>query len=273
MDAVTSLSCSLYVRRVITTYQQEFVDALRRSIRLQNPDVEKDKAYKYTDDDLWEILELVTPIHDAEYTVLTVPNNERFLVLLLAKRELFYRLATATAPLYPLEAEGASLRKDVRFDHYIKLIKLVEDSYNASYAGFFGTGETGNLQAFDVTIEGRYNTLRNYNMANRPVIALTLSTITATTVNLDWTKFSVKRGFFYCYKVFIDTEPLFDEYVEEPFLQSGLSAKFMSFDINKMKFRVTDLEPETPYYIAVLAFDRNGLYGYDQQQFTTLPVS
>lgn len=262
-----------------TEEQQKKIDYFRASVRLQAPDVETDVAYKFSDDDLWAILSTVTPTHIATATIETLPDSEFNFVLMLAKKEIYYRLATTTAPFYPLSAEGASLQKNVRFDHYIALVEQVMKDYEtmmdiANGGGSSGDdgedlGTGGEVRSYEQMLQGYHYTCRNYNLADRPTVELTLGTPTETSVTLDWTKFD--RGLFSSYSIYLSETPVIDEYVENIFV-SDIPAKFFTVDIHRLKYRIDGLDPEKLYFVCVVARDRNGLFGFAQQSFTTAAV-
>jgi hypothetical protein len=258
----------------ITQEQLEKVNYLRASVRLQSPDTETDPVYKFSDDELFSIFSVVTPTHNPNYTFDSLPENEFNFVVLLAKKELYYRLATSTAPFYPLSAEGASLQKNVRFDHYMSLLKQVTDEY-AKMVQLWKDSEFGTIQTYDTVSQARYFSRRAFNLATKPTVELSISGITATSVNLDWTKYSVPNGLFAHYTISVEKTPLIDEYAEYRRRTNASPYIFFS-DIHRLKYRVGDifkLEPDTDYFISVVTEDRNGLYGYSEKQIRTLPIS
>jgi hypothetical protein len=248
-----------------TTAQQAFIDMLRLSVKLQDPTVETDPAYQYEDDELWDILVICCSNFKSEYTPDTLPDEDKYLVLLMSKKEIWFRLASSMAPYYPIKSDDGSLEQNVRFDHYIKLVQETSKEYVTLIAGG-GTG--GVAQAYDVLCKNYHYSLREYNLANKPLVTLTLSGATATTINCDWTKFSVKAGLFLCYKIFYSTSAIVDEYAEEV-IPANLTGYLIN-DIHRLKYKITGLTPGTTYHIAVLSVDRNGLYGYSEKTLATL---
>lgn len=247
----------------------QIVVKLRNSVRLQDPDIEQDPAYTYTDEDLEEILNLTAPIYTGDLDIESLPENELIFPILLARREIYFRLATSNAPYYPIEADGAKLQKNYRFDHYMKLIKLTLEEYQylMSSGGIGG----GVLNSFDVTIPSRHISFRNYQLSELPIVTLTVSGITTTTANLDWTQPSLKRAMFREFRIYLGTSALIDEYVERPL--DNLTPVYTTYDFHQTKYRLTGLTPYTNYYAVVVSYDANGLFGYDQQAFRTLALS
>lgn len=243
----------------------KLVAYLRDSLRLQSPDIETDPAYKFTDAQLSEILERAIPAHDANYTLSNFPQNEENFLVLLAKKELYYRLATSTAPLYPLSAEGAELRKDVRFDHYMSLIRRVEIEYSSEWNKFDSSRE---VESHNVFLDRNHLTVYNYENANKPKVTLTAVNVRDTSIDLAWDKFEVERGKFYSYTLYIGTSPIYDDFTEE--ISSDAVKEVTIFDIHRTKHRISYLLPNTTYYVAVVSQDLNKLQGVCQITVTTL---
>jgi hypothetical protein len=253
----------------LTQNEQKYVDYLRKSLRLQAPDVETDPAYVFSDEDLLQILDFVTPSHNSEFTTDTLPVSEANLVMLLAKKEVYYRLATSTAPFYPLSAEGASLQKNVRFDHYMALIKQVTEDYESLTGGGSGGGDTGGLvETYESTVFGKAYVRRNYNFAETPKIELTLSGITDKSVNLEWTKAGRKFG---AYSIYLAKERIIDEYALNPIKSNSPTALYT--DIHRTRARIDNLLPDTEYFIVVKVSLTNGMSNHAELQFRTQPAS
>lgn len=245
--------------------KQSTVDYLRKSLLLKDPTIETDEAYKFTDEDLWEIIQLVIPNHNPSYTVDNYPDNETYFAILLAKKEIYYRLATSSAPFYPLEAEGASLRKDYRFKHYMTLIRRVEIEYEQMWDKF---ERNIPIKIGDIIIKSKHFTERNYNLADKPQIELTVDNIRDTSIDISWTKFDASKGMFSRYVVFVSTSPIYDEYEDE--ISSEANKIALITDIHRTKFRIKDLNPNSTYHIAVVTEDLNKLQGFSEKEATTL---
>lgn len=259
----------------ITEEQLKKVKYLRESVRLQSPDtVNLDPDYKFTDEELYSILETVTPAHNPGYTLGDLPSNQFYFVILLAKKEIFYRLASTTAPFYPLSAEGAKLEKNVRFDHYLALIKVIMEEYEAmkelSSEGDAG-GSGGTIQTYQASLLGQGKTYygRYVTLTEEPFVELELSGITQTSVNVDWTKYDVTIDTnFLRYSVFISTTPVYDEYSVKP-IDPALKSNYSIEDVRRTKIRISDLIPDTEYFVLVRTENKFGISGYAQKSFRT----
>ena len=129
---------------------QSRVDYFRKSVRLDSKATESDPEYDYSDSDLLSILEY-SSLSLWGISVEDIPPSNFPIVLLKSKLEVYMRLATTTAPFYEISAEGASLKKNMRFDHYDKLIKRTQDEYDKMYEREFGKGSNGDEGNYGVT--------------------------------------------------------------------------------------------------------------------------
>lgn len=244
---------------------ERMVSYLRMALALKDPSTETDPAFRFTDDELLDILGLVTPVHNPEYTLETLPENEKYFAMLLARKEIYFRLATASAPFYPIKAEGAELRKDVRFSHYMTLVNQVNTEYDIAWEQF-DTNRT--IEYGDVLLLSKHFTSGNYEKATKPTVALTINNVGHETVEISWTKFLVPSGMFSSYDIYVSTLPIYDEYMEE---LSDRATKVISLtDIHRLKYRISNLLPNHNYYVAVVSLDMNGLKGISEKTVSTL---
>ena len=66
-------------------------------------------------------------------------------------------------------------------------------------------------------------------------------------------------------------EPIYDEYAETK-LRDGLDiTKFDFYDIKRLKYRLTDLEADTSYYIVIVFYSRDGSFTASEITGKTLP--
>lgn len=242
----------------------KLVKYLRSSLALNYPEIVRDDAYKFTNEELADVLEMMIPVQNPSYTKETFPKEEEYFLILLAKKEIYYRLATAMAPLYPLSAEGAELRKDYRFEHYMSLIRRVEIEYAQMWEKFENSQP---LEVGDLFIERNHFSNRNYENAVRPTVELKVHTVRSNSVDISWTKFDVPRGKFLEYNIYVSKSPIYDEFIES--IDKGAKKIARILDIHRTKYRIDSLEPNTEYYIAVTSEDANTLTGVSEQKILT----
>ena len=241
------------------------VPKLRASLKLQSPEVETDEAYKFEDAELGDILTELAPAHNDQYTIENFPVKETYFLMLLAKKEVYFRLATSSAPFYPIKAEGAELRKDVRFEHYMTLVRAVSADYDKNLEKFSNNQE---IEAGEVLIQSRHQSKRNYRLGVVPEVALLAITTRNTSVDIGWTKFIVQAGRFYKYDVYVHTDHVYDEFEDKIAETATLVATIR--DIHRLKYRLTNLIPNTHYVIAVISWDTNMLKGIAEVEIDTL---
>jgi hypothetical protein len=245
----------------------ELVPYLRKSLALQDPSIETDEAYKFTDDELYDVIVMNITEHNSEYTELNFPDNEINFLILLSKREIYFRLASSSAPFYPLQAEGAELRKDYRFEHYMSLIRLIDSEYESLFERF-QTDQP--VKAGDVLIASKHYTRKTYNLMSAPLVKLESVAVRDTSVDLQWLKFSTIGGMFYKYEIYVSKSEIYDEF--EAQIDVGATKVVDILDIHRTKYRIKNLEPSTVYYALVVSNDTNGIKGYSQITFTTEPT-
>lgn len=252
---------------------------LRRTLALDDPNIEDDEAYKFSENDLWEILKYACSAHNPAFTFDNFPENQFQFAILLARREVYYTLAGASAPYYPLEAEGAKLRKDVRFDHYEKLIRLVTNQYELAvkhYNSVGGTiltsvpGEDGISSVGDLILRDYHYTQRNIDLFIKPKVALKVTKYyiqpNKVILELEWDKFKTSGGIFKSYTLMYAVNPVYDRFTNE--ISKDAINAYSSNDIHRNLFRLV-LEDEyiedlNNTFIGVASKDINGLNGYEE---------
>lgn len=252
---------------------EQIISFLRQSVFVQDPSgaTAQDKQYlSMTDEDLILYLNVAmsrnfSDIPSLEY----LPEEDLYPVILLAKKELYYTLAVKEAPLYDMGADNNNyLKRSQRFDHYMALLKQANDEYD-DWLENGGEGALGTVTTYYVTLSDRYNTRYNYENGKVPKVTLYAGTITDTSIELWWNVKNISR--FYRYKVYFSDKPIIDLYKTEKKYHVSESATLIAEikDIHQTKVRLTDLNPETSYYVAVQVITMAGLTGYAQLNFTT----
>lgn len=254
-----------------TNSQLKRIEYFKKSVRLDNPKTAHDPAYQFSNEDLWAILEYSAPIHRG-LSIDETPDSEFYMVLLLAKREIYYRLATTTAPFFRIEADDSRIEKNMRFDHYMKLVETVTKEYDKTYETKYGEdGEFGGgtIQVYNAKLySNRY--LQRYNQLDESSpVNLTVSAVTDKSFNLDWDKFTSTHGAdFVSYEVYVSEDMIYDEYAYE---DKPITVKplYVIETIRKTKVRVDNLKPNTNYYVLVNRKSRLGNHSFEQILVTT----
>lgn len=248
----------------------QMIKYLRLSVNIQDPGTEQDSVYlSMTDEDILLFLNVVMTRDFADIpSIDLLPAEDDYAVILLAKKELYYTLAVKDAPLYDIGADNNNyLKRSQRFDHYLKLIQQTDDEYQ-DYLDNGGAG--GNtLTSFDVLLSDRYATRRNYEKGVIPTPLLYVVDKTSSTVDIKW-KVSLDR--FFRYRVYVSTSPIVDMFVYPNHISEDVEMVAEIKDVHQTQCRLSGLEPETTYYIAVSATEMSSLTGYAQVSVVTSPI-
>lgn len=237
----------------------ELVRYLRLNINIQNADVKDTTYLSMTDEDIELYLSVVLTRDFPEVPSLDlIPHEDIYPVVLLAKKELYFTLASVDAPLIDLIADNNNqIKRGQRFEHYMKLIAAVDEEYN-QYNEDGGSGTRNTLTSYDVLISDRYATRRNYEKGFVPTLSLHIADVTDTTIELSW---SVKLSHFEKYEVYISEEQIYDEYSISNTVSSEAKLVAKILNVHQNKCRIEGLIPNTVYHIMVSATDKSSLVG------------
>ena len=137
------------------------------------------------------------------------------------------RLATNFAPDWDVETQYTKLLQSGRFDHYIKLVAVVQnDIKNLEKDEKYLIPKVG-----DMIITARDGYVRNYNLALAQSPVLSVTNITATSADFSWNEFDVKNGKFNGYYLLVNPAEFYDPFVDGA-----------RIPINKAKFITRKLE-------------------------------
>lgn len=249
---------------------EQIISYMRLSVRIQNPEgAENDSKYlSMSDDDILLYLNVaLTRDFPTVPSLDTLPNADIYPLTLLAKKDLYYTLATIEAPLYDLGADNNNyLKRSQRFDHYMKLIVQTDKEYQDYLENGGAGGNT--LSAYNVILPSRYNTRYNRENGATPCPILYVQEVGKDFVEVSW---QVKMSRFYMYRVYISENQIVDMYVVGNHVLSDSSLVTTIRDIHQTKCRIEGLIPDTEYHVAVAAVEMSSLTGYSESVFKTLP--
>ena len=258
----------------------QIIQFLRLNVNVQNPDGSEgvDSAYlSMTDEDILLYLNVVLTRDFADIPSLEyLPAQNVYPLVLLAKKELYYALAVASANEYDLGADNNNyLKRDQRFQHYMALVKQADQEYQdyldngGGLSADDGSGAGPNtLTSFDVLLGNRYYTKRYYEKGVVPAPVLYVDEVTANTVEFHWK--DRLRHFAWC-NVYCSTSPNIDQYKDgqSKIVDKSQLVKHIT-DARQVALRIEGLSPETTYYLAVELVDMSGLMGYAEVTFDTV---
>lgn len=247
----------------------QMVSYLRHNVSIQDPEgVVQDSAYlSMTDEDIILYMNVALTRNFPSVPSLDyLPAEYVYPVILLSKKELYFSLASKEAPLFDIGADNNNyLKRDQRFQHYMKLVKQAEDEYK-DYMENGGAG-ANTLTSFDVLLSNRYATTRNYEKGAVPALALYIGLITDNSVEISW---AVKMSRFQEYRVYVSEFPIVDLCDIHNHIAEGAKKVAVIKDVHQTACRIEGLTSGTTYYVAVAAVEKSSLIGYGQESFTTV---
>ena len=233
----------------------------------------EDLAYAAMSDEELELYLKVVATRDfSEYPLDKIPEEAVYPITLIARRDLYFHLATCAAPLYNLSADGASLSRTQRFEHYMMLIKQLDDElYDWEINGGGTSGTNGTLTSYQVHLADRYYTQYNKRTSALPAVVLYLDNIGSDYVEISWNpKYHTTN--FQSYKVYCSNDgDVFDDYKTTNQAKISSTAVLVGHikNIWQKSYRIRGLNPETQYSVGVIVTANGGRKGYDLDTFTT----
>lgn len=246
--------------------KEQLIDFLRKSVSIQQADVEDTEYLKMTDEELENFMLIVLTRDFPEYNSLDRLSNDCIYPLVtLSKIELYYALAVKEAPEVDLGADGAYLKQSDRFSHYMELIQQLAKEYQ-DYLDNGGAGN-GTLNTYNVILPSRYNTRYNYEKGIVPAPFLYIDNFGSDFVTCSW---KVRTSRFSSYKVLLSLTSILDTYNNEKVLNVEESITFIDIkDVHTSKCTFRNLNSNTTYFITLVVEEMSGLKGYVEEEFTT----
>ena len=104
------------------------IQYLRDACFSDDPDIALDTEYvSLTDKQLEDILRV--SVSRLKTSIDNLSEGSLYPLVLLSKREIYYRLAVKESPLYDIESDTGKLKRGSRFDHYYKLIMQINNEF------------------------------------------------------------------------------------------------------------------------------------------------
>lgn len=257
----------------------DLVDTLRTEVSITNSQagLEDKGLLDLTDEQLVTMIKIGASKLYPEMTDFNDISDEEgaeYPLMLLAKVELFIMLATLKADLVDMNADNANrLNLSQRFAHYKDLADAAQKAFDKwSDDAEAGGGTGGVVTSYNVILDTRHFTERNYNEQKLPQVTLKIRNVTADSAEVSW---SVKyMSHFGAFKVYLGTSPCIDMYRNGAYLNDKVTenAKCIRSTLNfrDNSVRLQNLDAETTYYVAVASIEQNQLFGYKEKAFTTL---
>lgn len=250
----------------------DLVHFLRESVNVQPIDEVTDPAYlAMTDEDIELFIKVgITRAYPDVTSISDLPDGSEYPILLLAKIELYTKLAVMKAEKVNLSGDGASISLDQRFQHYMSLVQETKQQYD-SWLEHEGEGK---VDSYNVLLSNRHYSKRNYENQVTPKVRVSIDNITTDSVEFSWHISNTSH--FGSYKVFASDSPIVDLYRDgcgyNSVVREGSTLVFATIDIRNNHHRLSNLKPDSRYFISVFSVERNQVFGYSEVNFKTLPL-
>ena len=260
----------------------ELVTLVRSSVNIQVPvtnengeivTIEDDGYLTMTDDDIKLFIKLgVTRAFPDVEDLDDLPDGSEFAIVLLAKIELYTKLAILNANDVDLGADNNNyIKQDQRFSHYMKLVEGATKQYNDWIENEDG-GSKGVVSTYDVLLSNRHYTHRNYEKQVTPRVKIKVDEVFSDGAEVHWKMSGTSH--FGRFKVYVSTEKIVNQYNEgakytDKISESAECVKSTG-NIRDTYITLKDLEADTTYYVAVVSIERNQVFGVAETSFTTL---
>lgn len=248
----------------------DLINVLRSSVNVQSTEGEIDPAYlSMTDDDIKLFIKVgVSRAYPDVSDLEELPEGSEYPIVLLAKIELYLKLAVLKADKVDMGADSAYLKQDQRFKHYMALVEEARKEYD----DWLENEGQGKITSYDVLLSSRHYSHRNYEKQVTPRVSIKIDQLTNDSVTFH---FSVSNtSHFGRFKVYLSKSHIVDLHKSNGvYSQSILGEPTLlvsTSNIRNTQHEVANLEPDTAYYLAVFSIERNQVFGYKEITFTTL---
>lgn len=233
------------------------------SLMLSTPSIENDPAFASVEKSIPTIIKM-SMVSIGKDNAEELTSEEINIVILKCLHTIYLRLALAVAPEYDASTEQVTFKKGDRVYHYTSLADKIKEELDEAISN-------STVEVKDIILRARDGSLRNYKLSQEQTIKFKINSTNVYSFELEWNRYDMSKGNFYKYTLMYSKEPIYDEYAETK-LRDGLDiTKFDFYDIKRLKYRLTDLEADTSYYIVIVFYSRDGSFTASEITGKTLP--
>ena len=231
--------------------------------------------FDISNEELENVLRVSLTRIDPKLDLDNVPQENLYDLVLLAKREVLFRLATKNAPLYKISSDTMTIYKADRFEHYISLVQMVDSEIEKSENG---GSLTPKIVSGEILLDKNYRSKRNFELSTAPTInAKAVQSLDY--IDVSWSKFNVEsNNKFSSYKVYVGTYPIVSDFStkEDEVFSISEKANLVATikNIHKTSLRLVLSSLLTPpTSVVVVVEDLNTLKGYSEVNLTATPIA
>lgn len=247
----------------------DLIKLVRSSVNVQLPDSGViDKAYLVmSDEDIALFIKLgISKAYPDVESLDELPDGSEYAVVLLAKIELYLKLAVLKADKIDMGADGAYLKQSQRFEHYMKLADQATKEYDNWLENGAGSGNN-TVTTYNVLLSKRHFSNRNYKYQQTPKVRLYLNEVTENSVSFKWSVSNTSN--FGKYRVYLSTSQIINQYSDYDSVDENARLIKETWDFRNCYHQISGLSSNTLYYVAVISVEKNGVFGYVEKSFTT----
>lgn len=249
---------------------KSLIQYLKESCFIDDPTMVEDSVFlALTDEELTQMLEVANSKVKTSLFHLTEQEDILYALVLLAKQDVYSRLALKYAIQYDIGGEDGRVSKSQRFEHFSKLMELAKDEWRdyvqeqQAQVDVSNSSSYSNLANGQMFIDRHYFSPRNVMYHNKPVVVGNTDNFSTTTIDVSW---KIKKiNHFKETTVYIGESPVYDKY------ENTVTGEvvFNTQDLHRNCCRIKNLKPNTTYYIAFVVSELNGLKGIYELVVTT----
>lgn len=209
-----------------------------------------------TSDQLEDILRLKSAQLDISYP--NVPREYEQVLICLAKKEVYWKMAIVSAPLYPLDLDGLKVSKNIRFDHYMTLVQEATKEYTT----IMNDPNRITVKYGDLLVDKYYNKRKQYINYDLPTVYLNVDNIGENTIDLSFSYGNLIVSDFVRANIYIGDKPLYDKY-EDIIIKEAKKVATIT-DVRKQYIRIHEVDTLKPIYLLLEVQLKNGLVAYTE---------
>ena len=192
-------------------------------------------------------------------TPTNIPSHKVLWIRMKVMEQVYWKLALASAPLYDVTIDGVAAKRNIRFDHYMKLIDAISKAI-ASMEADDPTLGGATARTYETYIDKTYNHNAYVTAQNIPKIEVLLDSTEGQNSNISLDLRACK-GSFLKYEVYYCKKPIIDEY-DNCSINKTATLLIEECNIHSNKLRV----PISVGYVACVVTLKNGLKAYHELQ-------
>lgn len=186
-----------------------------------------------------------------------IPDTKIVWLRLKVMEQIYWKLALASAPLYAITIDGLSVKKESRFQHYMKLIEAIGKTIATMEAGDPTLGGA-TIKTYDTYTDKPYNHNSYITAQKIPAIEVIFDSTDGVNSNLSL-DLRQCRSTFLKYEVYCNDTQIIDEYNDCSINKTATLVKDER-NIHNNKVRV----PITTGHVACVVTLKSGLKTYHE---------